>query len=96
MQKIDSNTIIKRSSNVVDTEVDEQTVFMNVNEGMYFSANKVGSKIWSLLENPSTLDELCQKLAEIYAVDTVPTYREEVTAYINTLVKKKLVAIVTP
>lgn len=96
MLVLSANSLIKRSSDVVDTTIDDQVVMMNVNEGNYCAPNRVGSVIWQLLADPMTFNELCQLLTQKFDLSTVPSYQEETTHFLNELLEKKLIEITSP
>jgi len=63
---------------------------MDMEKGKYFSLNPVATRIWDLLENPLSLDELCGLLMEEYEVEAEQC-RTEVTEVIAEMVKLGLV-----
>ncbi|MBV6412329.1 MAG: PqqD family protein [Xanthomonadales bacterium] len=57
------------SQTQLSTTVDGATVVLDLERGCYYSLRQVAATIWSLLEQPRTLDELLRELRERYAVD---------------------------
>lgn len=60
---------ISRSAAVIATEVDDEIVMMNAKMEDYFSLNPVGRQIWSALEKPRSVTEICVLLQAQYEVD---------------------------
>lgn len=58
---------------------------MDIEAGKYFSLNPVATRIWELLENPRSLDELCLLLQKEYDVSEVRC-RQETEACIKDLI----------
>ena len=59
---------IRRRSEPLTASVDGETVMLDAERGSYFALGPVGSRIWELLEEPRTFDELCDALQDEYAV----------------------------
>lgn len=68
-QLIQDNTKIARVLNIVGTDMDEETVMINVETGKYYGMDPVGGRIWSLLESPKSLAELLDVLCDEYDVE---------------------------
>ncbi len=66
---IGPDTRVTRSDEPVAVEVDRTVVMMSVEQGKYFGLEGPGSRIWALLERPSTPHELRDALLKEFAVD---------------------------
>ena len=60
MLTIDKDKQLTRAEGLVSSEIDGEVVMMSVDQGKYFGINSVGSRIWSLLESPVSVKEMCQ------------------------------------
>lgn len=86
---IANDMIVVRSSSVVHTEMNEQTMLMNIEEGKYYSLSQVGSQIWRLLENPTRVDALIAQLEEEFEV-TEQECRDQTHEFLQDLIKRQL------
>lgn len=68
--------LVKRSSQVLATQVDSQVVILNLESGHFAQLNAVGSRIWDLLETPMSHAALCNALVERFDVDADQCARE--------------------
>ena len=59
---------MRRIVDVLDAEIDDQSVMMDIERGSYFGLNKTGTRIWALLAEPMVIDELCDRLTEEFEV----------------------------
>ena len=59
----------RRKAETISGRLDDQLVMMDIDKGKYFSMNPVATRIWELLEEPRTMDGLCDILTEEYDVD---------------------------
>jgi hypothetical protein len=66
MHNIQPSTLITRSSDLLATVVDGETVLMHVENGQYYGLAKSAHTIWILLESPMRFQELCQTLQARY------------------------------
>lgn len=65
-----------RNNRAISGHLDDELVMMDIEKGSYFALNPVATRIWELLENPVSLDDLCQQLQEEYEVDQALCRRE--------------------
>ena len=75
-----------RNSKTISGRLHDELVMMDIGQGKYFSLNPVATRVWDLLENPLSLDELRGRLMEEYEVD-IEQCRAEVTQVISEMVK---------
>lgn len=67
--KIRGTDLITRSGSAISGEVDGEIVMLDVSRGACFGLNKVGSRIWSLIESPISIAEVCASLTSEYLID---------------------------
>lgn len=89
-KKIRLDTIIERRSNILFNKIEDEVVMLSLENNEYFGMEKVGSRIWELLENPLTFRQLINNLIEEYDVDERQCTKETIT-FIQKLEDKKLV-----
>ena len=78
-----------RSDEPLTALVDGETVMLSPSEGAYFALDSVGTRIWELLEQPRTIDELCETLCSEYDVELEPC-RHDVAELVDQLREAKL------
>ncbi len=67
---------IIRSTAALAAEIDGEVVALDVERGVCFGLNASGSRVWSLLEAPTTGRAICETMAAIYDVDRDVCERE--------------------
>ena len=70
-----------RNSKTISGRLSDEMVMMDIDKGKYFALNPVATRIWDLLEQPVTLDDLCLILSEEYEVEHAQC-KSEVEQYI--------------
>lgn len=83
--------IFRRSAAIDGRAVDRSAVLVNAGEHLYFGVNRVGARIWSLLETPHSVSDLVRVLTSEFAVDEA-VCRRETEAFLRQLIAKDLVA----
>lgn len=78
------------SSETLHSKIDDEVILMSIEADSYFGLDPIASRIWELLEQPKTLDELVALLMEEYEVDA-STCTEDVRALLGDLQDKGLV-----
>lgn len=64
-----SGPIYRLSGKALFTAVGEDIVALNVDDGQCYGMEKVTAAVWRLLDTPMSIDQLCERLVEQYAVD---------------------------
>lgn len=84
MQVIDTNTTAVRTDGLQSTTVDDDLVVLNLRTNNYISIDRVGRRVWELLEKPTRVGDLIAALAEEFEAD--PSIVEaDVTAFLGEL-----------
>lgn len=60
------NSEIVRRSHPLGAAIGDTQVLLDVEQGVYFGLNEVGSRIWQRLEHPVRVRELCALLKAEY------------------------------
>ncbi|MEW5769963.1 MAG: PqqD family peptide modification chaperone [Pseudomonadota bacterium] len=66
--RITPDSTVCQSRNQVSTEIDGETVLLSIDKGNYYGMNKVLTAIWTWLEQPMKVSDICRKVTEIYEV----------------------------
>ncbi len=89
MTIVPSSSVV-RHADVVDLETDGEIVAMNMDAGTCFGLNKVGSRIWKLIESPARVADVCAVLVQEYDVDAA-TCEQQVVEMLEGLKAERLV-----
>ena len=83
---------VQRNNDCVAAMVADELVVLSVDLGRYFGLNPTAARVWELLEQPRTMEELWDSLAEEYEIQP-DACRLEVTALLEDLQKEGLVTV---
>ncbi|HVZ75449.1 MAG TPA: HPr-rel-A system PqqD family peptide chaperone [Polyangia bacterium] len=70
--------------------MDEETIVVDPRTREVHLLNETAARIWDLLEEPASLDQLCEELAEEYEGATPEALRGEVEGFLKDLGGKGL------
>jgi hypothetical protein len=73
---ISGRTLVVRAAGFASAEVDGEVIALNLDKGMCYGLNPVGSRIWRELETPIAVADLCARLLREYRVDFETCERE--------------------
>ena len=66
---ISSTTIVTQKKSLDTTYLDSEVVMMDIDKGKYYNFNLVGSRIWEVIQNPISVEDIVTKLMEEFEVD---------------------------
>ena len=89
---INKDTEFKISSEIVVSEINNDSVILDLNSGVYFQTNELGSFIITELENYTTLAILQEKILLCFNV-SIETCKNDLENFVEILFKKNLVLI---
>ena len=78
------------SDAVVSAELDDEAVLLNVETGVYFGLDAIGTRIWELLKRGASEDEIVQLLLDEYDVE-LSELQPDVARFLDLLVEKGLI-----
>ena len=84
--------MITKSTHLLTTTLDDEIVMMDSEKGMYYNLDPIGSRIWTLLDTPQTLENICTQLMEEYDIDQA-TCQLETEAFLQSLAERGLITI---
>lgn len=89
---IQKNSQIKRNSCVKHTTVDEDIVILGPDDNVYYRLNRVGSRIWSMLElNELTLEAIADNIQRLYKISEEQAL-QDTTNFIELMMAKNILS----
>lgn len=91
-KEIGPDTVLQRKPGLIFNTIDDEVVMLSIENGEYYGMDKVGSRIWNLLEEPMSFEALVEKLMEEYEV-TNEKCRNESKLFLVRLIDQNLIII---
>ena len=83
------DSTVAASDDAVFREMDGESVLLNLETGMYFGLDEVGTRVWRLAADNGALRAVRERLVEEYDADPA-TIERDLLALAETLVSKGL------
>lgn len=90
--KIDLQTVIKKNTELLETDIDGEKVMMSLESGNYYGLDMIATRIWQLVEKPIKLGELINILLEEYDINREKC-TQDVIEFLNHLENNRLLII---
>jgi hypothetical protein len=92
MQSIKNNSIIKRKNDIVFNKLDDEIVMMSIKNGQYYGLDNIATRIYELIEIPTTFENLIKKLIEEFDVE-IDICNKDVVSFLLLLAEKEIIVI---
>lgn len=93
MNDLEQDPTIQRRQDLLISEMDDEAVMFDIQNGQYIGLNSVANRIWNLIEMPTRLQAICEKLQQEYDVEQEACQRQ-VRSFVNSLLEKHLAEVV--
>ena len=65
---ISTTQTFQRNSEIIASEIDNETVMMDKDFETYFGLQAIGSDVWKVLEQPISIEQIAEQLVQRYDV----------------------------
>lgn len=91
-REIKESTIIQRKNDLLYSEIQDEIIALNVADSEYIGFNSVGSRIWSLIEQPVNFLELLDKIVNEFEVNSEQA-KTDAIHFLERLYDKNLITL---
>ena len=85
-------TVISRSDNLMETHFNDELIALHMGTSKFHMFNMVAQRIWEIVEVPTTMQALCDRLCDEFEVD-MATCKQDVGELIDYLVVENVVVL---
>lgn len=85
-----SGMYLIRNQQLFSTEIDNDLVMMDVDQGYYFGLNETAKMIWELLETPTVYQDVVSALVTRYKVEETECV-SDIDTFIQDMLKYRLI-----
>ncbi len=86
--------VVKICKEAEPTDFGDELAMMNIETGEYFVINAVGREIWNHINGQLTIEEIVEKLVDVYDISIEPC-RAQTLDFINEMIDGKLLEVVS-
>jgi len=87
-----ASDIVVRSATILGADVGSDFVALDAERGVCYSLNRVGSRIWQLIGEPTKIEALCAQLVAEFNVDAT-TCEQQTLDLLNELKAEGLLSV---
>ena len=66
---LEGATVVSSCDTVLASPLGGEVVLLEPEEGIYYSLNEVGARIWEIIRDPVAVDSICRLISQEYDVD---------------------------
>jgi len=92
MQSIKDNNKIVLNQELLQSEIDGETIMMSIDNGKYYGLNTVASRIWEIIKTEPLFSELINTLISEYEIDEEKC-KIETISFLEKLLENNLIKI---
>ena len=87
-------TIVSAREDVLASGLSEtEMVMMNIDKGFYYGLEEVAKTIWDALDEPKSVDAICDVVIDSYDDVDRATVEPDVLAFVGQLVREELIQV---
>ena len=93
MIELTSKSLVSRNQELIAASIDNDLVMMSVDKGEYYGITGVGSQVWEMLAEPTSVEDMTRHICAEYAVDET-TCQTDIQSFVEEMLQLGLVSIV--
>ena len=86
------NSSVQRSPDQIACDMGGETVILDLKSGMYYGLDLLGARVWSLIEQPATIEAIRDAIMAEYDVDA-ETCERDILAFVDRMQSAGLVQV---
>jgi len=90
MHMLTPTTVLVRAPDIIASDMDGDTVMMSIERGEYLGMGEVGTRVWRLLEQPNSIQEIARQICLEFTVDET-TCQADILAFADELIQNGLI-----
>jgi hypothetical protein len=79
LKGLSQGSVVTAGADVVACDLIGASALLNMRSSTYYTLNQVGSRIWSLIQQPTSVSAICDDVVAHYEVDRTRCYDDVVT-----------------
>ena len=92
MNTLNNNSTVQLDPSLLYSKIGDEIVLLTVESGKYFKVDAVGSRIWELIKDPTTIQSLCEILVNEYDI-SLDQCLEDTVPFLESLIEDDLILI---
>jgi Coenzyme PQQ synthesis protein D (PqqD) len=89
---LSANSTVVAAKDQVSCDLADEAVILDLKAGIYYGLNSVGARVWNLIQEPKTVDQIRDALLGEYEIDAASCERD-LLVLLGDLAARELVRI---
>ena len=89
---LSNNSIVTQKEGNIVSDMDGEKVMLSITNGKYYNLGQVGGDIWTLINEPISVQQVIEAMQASYDVDANEC-AEQVTTFLKQLVEEDLIQV---
>ena len=94
-ENISLATVVRASRDQVHAEVEDECVILHLKNGVYYGLDPVGTRIWQLIQQPTSVSEVVDTVLAEFEVEREQCGRDTLKL-LNELAAENLIEVLNP
>jgi len=90
--KLTENSIVCKSDNLLEADINDSLALMSVDEGFYYGLNPMAKEIWGIIDEPIAVQKLIHELLNRFSVKE-DICKEDTMLFLNELFSRKILKV---
>lgn len=86
----DPNVLFIVSDGQITSQLGDESIILELNEGIYYGLNSIGTRVWELLQSPRSISQISDAICQDYDVG-IDVCMKDVAALVADLQARTLV-----
>lgn len=87
---MNNQMVLNRKMGIMTADMNGATVMLDIESGKYFNLGEIGGRIWEILEQPTSVEDLVSTLVQEYDV-TEEQCLEDIVPFLEKMLNRGLV-----
>jgi hypothetical protein len=92
MSNLTNQSVVSQGDDQVFTIVEGEAVLMSIGNGKYYKLDDIGTRVWALIETPTSLGAICDQLVKEFNVER-DVCQADVSAMLERMMGQNLVRV---
>jgi hypothetical protein len=92
MTELHESSVVAAAPNHLSADLDRKAVVLGLDRGLYYGLDRVGSRIWSLVQEPISVGEICSKITSEYDVEQ-ERFMRDLEAFLADLIHEGMIEL---
>jgi Coenzyme PQQ synthesis protein D (PqqD) len=66
---VSMQSVVVTAQGQVSCDLEGETAILGLDQGIYYGLDRIGARVWNLLQQPRSVEEICNALLQEYEVE---------------------------